>query len=124
MTNPLTERRKDQWIGKGPPVTREALLEYADELNAGRLAKRQGVEWMVNSRRDEGGEVQWYLAKRDLHAMREPWKPRDGELAATAEVVARYAGDPRVTQEQFNSLVRRGVIGREVEALMLEGKAA
>jgi|GEM_PF-5464861 len=119
MTNPLTERRKDQWIGKGPPLTRESLIEYADTLNAGRLAKLQGVEWSVNSKRQEDGSVQWYLSKRDLHATRESWKPRDGELAATAEVVARYANDPRVTQEQFNSLVRRGVIGREVEAMLM-----
>lgn len=120
MTNPLTERRKEKWIGNGPPLTREDLIEYADTLNAGRLAKLQGVEWMVNSRRADDGQVQWYLTKRDLHAMREPWKPRDGETAATAEVVARYASDPRVTQEQFNSLVRRGVIAREVEAAMME----
>lgn len=120
MTNPLTERRREKWIGNGPPLTREDLLEYADALNAGRLARRMGIEWIVNSRRADDGEVQWFLTRRDIGAVREPWKPRDGELAATAAVVARYASDPHVTQEQFNSLVRRGVISREVEAMMLE----
>lgn len=110
MANPLTDRRA-KFASSGFPLTFDDLAAYADQLNEARMYRDQGVRWVVVERPNDDGALVASLEKRTGRPAQ--WKPEPGEMEATAAVIARHA-ESTITQEQFNSLVRRGAISHEI----------
>lgn len=79
---------------------------------------RHDIKWAVNANGDG-------IHMRHRNASNGPWrefKPEPGELEATQAVVARAIA-AGVSQEQWNDLVRKGVITREVQKTIRENVA-
>lgn len=113
MTRNRLTAAAEGWTGQAPA---KPLEEFCAELNSRAYVRQMGVEYFV-SQRMENGRLDKFIDRRNIHATK-VWKPNERELHALRSVIARHASDDHLTQEQFNSLVRRGVIDRQMEAEM------
>jgi len=112
----INDGGNEGWIGQAPA---EPLETYCARLNAMAHTQASGTEWFVNERRRENGETERYLDRRDIGLRRAYWRPTQAEMRATEAVIAHYARSD-ITQYEFNQLVQRGVISREVDAMLRE----
>lgn len=94
-----------------------SLDDYAADLNRRPHMATSGEEWFVGTRRREDGTTERYLDRRERRSHVPYWHPSQEEIDATKFVVADYAASD-MTQEEFNSLCRRGRIAEQVDRIV------